>query len=348
MRDVTGRLFPLAAVCLAFLLAPALGHAAAPVDVKFNTFDRVQLHGSFYAPQGGAKAPCVILVHKFGGSRQQAGWEDVIKALQKQDYAVLSFDLRGHGESVEVDPATFWMLPSNFQHIKGAVQRKSKISYKDFSRDYTPMLANDIAAAKSFLDEQNNTKLCNSSNTMVIGAEDGAALAALWITSEWLRPPLVQRDIYGRIVGTPTLQGSQICAAAWLSIPATLNRASLATWFRASVPGSAYGTRTTIGDKVPMAFYYGKGDSSAASAARTLLSALSPARSKQSLSVAKGKEGRAAGIDLVAKEAVKPDEDIAAFLSSVLEKRTSGEWARKESTQPQPVALGTFGYGYLR
>jgi alpha-beta hydrolase superfamily lysophospholipase len=348
MRELTGRLSPLAAACLAFLLAPAASRAANPVDVKFNTFDRVQLHGSFYPAQGGAKSPCVILVHRLGGSRQQAGWEDLAKALQKQDYAVLSFDLRGHGDSVDVDPATFWMVPSNLQYIRGAIQRKSKISHKDFSRDYTPMLANDVAAAKIFLDDQNNLKLCNSSNTMVVGEEDGAAIAALWITSQWLRPPVAQRDVFGRVVAAPTLEGSQICAAAWLSMPATLNRVSLAPWFRASIPGSAYGTRTTIGDKVPMAFYYAKGDSSAASAARTLLSALSPGRGKQSLSVAKAKEGKAAGIDLVAKEAVKPDEDIAAFLSSALEKRTAGEWAHKDSTQPQPIALSTFGYGYLR
>src|SRR5437879_3525330 len=100
---------------LAFLLAPLAALAQPPAttpinkdEVKFDSFDGVELHGTFYPASGGTKSPCVLLIHKIGGNRNQAGWEDLAVYLQKKDFAVLSFDLRGHGESLTVNPNLFW------------------------------------------------------------------------------------------------------------------------------------------------------------------------------------------------------------------------------------------------
>src|SRR5262249_23029334 len=151
-------------------------------EVQFETVDKVDLRGTFY-PSSKPKAACVILLHKIGGNRQQNGWDSLAQELQKE-FAVLSLHFRGHRDSTGISPE-FWRNPDN-QVLKGA-GRAQKISFKDFPPAYFPMLANDVAAAKRYLDRQNDAAACNSSNVIVIGAEDGAAIGALWIASEWQR-----------------------------------------------------------------------------------------------------------------------------------------------------------------
>src|SRR5438132_383393 len=79
------------------LLVPSSGRAQRSEEVQFSTADKVELHGTFYFPQK-SKAPCAILLHRLGGSREQKGWDSLATLLQK-DYAVLAFDFRGHGDS---------------------------------------------------------------------------------------------------------------------------------------------------------------------------------------------------------------------------------------------------------
>src|SRR5204862_4095410 len=113
-------------------------------------------------------------LHKIGGNREQDGWDDLAKKLQA-NYAVLTFDFRGHGDSTDVVPGPmgFWRYPDN--RSLGSNPNKKTISWKDFPKGYYPMLVNDIAAARHFLDVQTNANRCNSSNLILIGAQDGAA-----------------------------------------------------------------------------------------------------------------------------------------------------------------------------
>ncbi len=146
-------------------------------DVQFMTADKVEIRGTFY-PAAKTKAPCAILLHNIGGNRRQEGWDKLAQVLSK-DFAVLTFDFRGHGDSTNVDPL-FWKSSTNMM-IRGANKMPSKISYKDFPDAYYPMLTNDLAAAKRYLDQQNDANACNSSSIVVIGAQDAAAIGAFWI-----------------------------------------------------------------------------------------------------------------------------------------------------------------------
>src|SRR5262249_48840098 len=120
----------------------------------------------------------------------------------------------------------------------------------------------DIAAARAFLDERNDAGECNTNSVIVIGAGDGAALGALWMHSEMsrrrqkdpnslaLRPPLAEPE------------GRDLAAAVWLTIhPKIGSRAisNLLARYLLDVGGT---------HKVPMAFVYGKQDTSAANLAR--------------------------------------------------------------------------------
>src|ERR1700733_2750774 len=82
--------------------------------IKFTSYDGVELAGTFYPklPGGKDRDACVMLLHNFdrikGGNSHQDGWDHLAEELQKEGYAVLSFDFRGFGDSKEVSREKFW------------------------------------------------------------------------------------------------------------------------------------------------------------------------------------------------------------------------------------------------
>src|SRR5262249_19247236 len=91
-RFPRGRLMPLVAgLIVAFVPATIRAEPAKAQKVLIETFDKVQLQGSWY-PSGAeaTKSPCVILLHKIGGNREQKGWESLAQQLQEKGFAVLS------------------------------------------------------------------------------------------------------------------------------------------------------------------------------------------------------------------------------------------------------------------
>src|SRR5262245_6686738 len=69
--------------------------AAGPT---FKSFDLVELHASLDLPVGvPAPIPAILLLHGYGEDR--TAWKDFSKQLLNRGFAVMSMDLRGHGES---------------------------------------------------------------------------------------------------------------------------------------------------------------------------------------------------------------------------------------------------------
>jgi pimeloyl-ACP methyl ester carboxylesterase len=296
-------------------------------EVQFETADKVQLRGTFY-PSAKAKAPCVMLLHRYGGNRQLSGWDDLAQRLTA-DFAVLSFDFRGHGDSQSVG-TEFWRTPANMA-IKGASRMPSKISYKDFPPSYLPMLANDVAAARRYLDRQNDTGACNSSNIVVIGADEGAALGALWMASEYQRPRLV-RNSFGRWYPDPQrhMEGEDIRAAVWLSIPRMLNNNYVGSWLR--------GPQNKVRD-TPMVFFYGSEDQRAASAASALAEELKRSgRAKPEYLRLKPKDTKVSGEKLLIKS-LETDSEISAYLVNVFEKKGIRPTVPRETENSPPLSL---------
>jgi alpha-beta hydrolase superfamily lysophospholipase len=259
------------------------GDTEKPEKVKFDSVDQVELHGDYYPPAGGAskKAPCVLLLHKIHSDSSKDGWDKLAKDLQKEKYAVLSFDFRGHGDSTAVGP-NFWNDTSNAalavltkfnrEQCKTAYnpnKPKTSISIKDFNTSYYPALVNDIAAAKLFLDRKNDSGECNSSNLILVGAEDGATLGALWMTSELS----LYRATFNPITGLPgkldstTPEGKEVSAAIWLSISPSLGalRPTVRGWLEFAGKEK----------KIPMAFVWGEKEPNA-SFSKSCFAALKP------------------------------------------------------------------------
>lgn len=312
---------------LAWTLLPYAGQAqqsqgAMPEKVRFETFDRADLQGSFYAGPRGNKSPCVLLLHPIGGSSQQEGWNDLSKELQQKGFAVLSFDFRGHGSSTTVDP-TFWSLDAGNRTLRSFKPEKVKttIGYKDFtSLSNYATLVNDIAAAKRFLDRKNDSGECNSANLILIGAESGATLGALWIATEWKRTRMT--SITAATQGQ--VEGKDITGAVWLSISSTLGNHSVRVgdWLRSPVR-----------ENVPMFFLYGDGDTRSATLAKHLCdNVLKANRSKDvKHSTHKALAGtKLAGRELLGKRSLGTEELIVKYLDKVLEDRPSNAYIRRE------------------
>lgn len=65
--------------------------------VKLKTTDGVTLVGEFNNPKGSTKA--VLLLHMMPATRES--FKTLVEALNKDKFATLAIDLRGHGESIE-------------------------------------------------------------------------------------------------------------------------------------------------------------------------------------------------------------------------------------------------------
>lgn len=245
---------------------------AEPDTVRFETVDQVELEGKFYPSNLGRKAPAVILLHKLGGNSNQDNWDGVAKALQKEGCAVLRFDFRGHGRSTSVG-ASFWNQPYNVMGIrvkKVGGKMPTTISQADFMPSYIPYLTNDISAARMYLERRNDSSDCNISNLVLVGAEEGATLGALWLASECRRYRLLPGGLGGLPRFNNKPESKDIAGCVWVGMSETLRgipvRRPLQDWL----------IRAGKTEKIPMVFVYGKKDPSGDSAALRFVRYIKP------------------------------------------------------------------------
>jgi hypothetical protein len=276
----------LAAALLAVLARPASAqknaNEAQPVTIV--TADLVELKGHFYPSAKGAGAPAVMLLHALNEDSKKGGWIALAKALQKEGYAVLRFDFRGCGDSTTVKPGApaakpgmppkrgFWTERDNQTYYKGLVQKlPTSIDLKQFNPGYYPILINDIAAAKAWLD----TAPCNSNNLTLIGAKDGAVLGAIWLYSEWSRYRVVPDPrLMKEVPDLENPEGQAVTAAIWLSMTPTLGSrsVSLATLLH----------KAAAENKTAMLFFAAKGDTAGRKTALALEKVFKNGKGKKS------------------------------------------------------------------
>ena len=253
MRPLFRARFLLALGIVAALVNYSPVRAQGADRVKFETADGVELHGKFY-PGKGSKSPTVILLHNIGSNTQEDGWDRLATKLQETcNCAVLSFDFRGHGDSQAVQPS-FWTKPHNAQ-VRGNAKKES-ISFKDYGRGYYPVLVNDIAAAKVFLDRRNDEGQCNSRSIILIGAQDGAVLGTMWLASELHRYQIIAQLPLLKLDDRP--EGKSVVACVWLSMTGQSFWPNLTEWLQ--IEGKNF--------RVPMAFVYGAEDATSATFAK--------------------------------------------------------------------------------
>jgi hypothetical protein len=315
------------------LLSPssrAQNQGEMPEKVKFNSVDGVELHGTFYASSKNDSAPAVLVVHAIGNdSSRRKEYDSLAKALQANGFAVLTFDLRGHGQSKTVDKDEFWSRKfPNVSRMSGS--HKDTIELNDIPKNYYGVFINDIAAAKSFLDRKNDAKKCNSSSLIVLGAGSGATLGAIWINSEWSRYKLIPSpNGFGQ--PQPDLknpEGKNVVCGVWLSITPELGTAK--------VPLASVLFVAAKEKKVPMVFLYNSDNSTDKSTSVTLVKTIK-GKDKTNYELTAAVPVKAGG-KLVGRELLQPaletDKAIAAYLPKVVEDK-GNEWQEQESRKSQ-------------
>jgi pimeloyl-ACP methyl ester carboxylesterase len=259
------------AVTVLILLAPAIRAQGKTENIKFKTVDGVTIKGNFY-PGENNNAPTVMLLHNVNENRKKKNWNNLAVELQKRGYAVLTFDFRGHGESTSVEPDVFWTKQHALNYLVPGSREKAQSIDNKFGKGYLPALVNDIAAAKAFLDKKNDAKEnCNSSRLILIGAETGATLGALWLKSEWQRYPAQLNPLgkplvgpFGRLLADirKPAEGSAVINCVWLSISPTLGGRQV------SLENLLY--KAARDKATPMAFMYSKEDTNGKTVAKNL------------------------------------------------------------------------------
>jgi pimeloyl-ACP methyl ester carboxylesterase len=307
------------------------GDNGGPVEIV--TGDYVTLKGFFYPGNRGKASPTVLLLHAMNEDSNKAEWIGLAKALNAKGYAVLRFDFRGHGESTTVNPGKpninpnlampgFWDKAEN-KGFKGASKRPSTIDAKMFPKGYLPMLANDIVAAKAWLDTQD----CDSGNLVLIGAREGATLGALWLSAAWNCLPMVPKvDEFGRKVPVPdqgNAEGKSVSGAVWLSMSSTLGGRGV------GVSGLLY--TAAAEHKTPMWFLYAPGDfrskSTAAQCAKALNKSKKGAVGSYVAESAISQADKLAGSALLSPS-FKTPQAIVQYLANVAPPRKLGKTPR--------------------
>lgn len=171
--------------------------AAEPEDIKLTTKDGVKLAVTYYPSTLGKEAVPIVMLHDFKGNRNV--FNSLAKALQsptegeRDSRAVITVDLRGHGES------TVQVSPDGRTRDLDA----SRLGPIDFQR----MVTMDLDEVRSLLVERNDAGELNLNSLCLIGAGMGANVAAYYAAYDWSFPQLATRkqgqDVKALVLASP-------------------------------------------------------------------------------------------------------------------------------------------------
>jgi hypothetical protein len=318
------------AVTLALTSAAQTAQAGEKFDkVRITTVDSVELSAHYYACRDSKtkSPPVVIMLHPVGESSAKKTWQALAEKLSEK-FAVLTFDFRGHGNSTEVLPETFWKFTPNLQgnpKVNAAnAAGKSTIDIKEFNKSYYPVLVNDIAAVKCFLDRKNDTGACNTSSTILLGAENGASLGALWLAAEWHRYKIVPSPVNPLITTIdPRAEGNDYIAGVWLSINPTVGTHTL--------PISRLLDISMRQKAMPTVFLHSDEDAKGKSLANNLVKPFKTASQKNKYPFTdrvEVKAGKLTGMELL-QPSLQTDQAILEYLNGVVDLK-GREWTERE------------------
>jgi hypothetical protein len=201
------------------------------------------------------------------------------------------------------------------------------IDYKDFKQSpgYIPYLANDIAAAKVFLDKKNDAGECNTRNLVLLGAETGATLGALWLRSEWLRHSVQNAGGLQPMLNKEP-EGKKEIAAIWLSPSPYLGNSTVDFRGLLNVP-----TQTGL-KQTPMVFAYADGDQSAKNVSKSCEAFLKTDKKAPSYKYTAAVEVKGAkklrGSDLL-KGSLGLGEKLVGYVDDLSESGRTTDWAEQ-------------------
>lgn len=161
-----------------------------PEKKILRTDDDVPLHITYYKSivEKGTEmdSPVVVLLHMKDGNRFV--WQTdggFARQLQADGYAVITVDLRYHGENKAGGAAV-----GNANQGTGKKTTKKGGSGIDLKpADYEAMANLDMKAVKQFIFEEHQAKNLNMNKMGIVGPEMGASVAAYYTVLDWAQEP---------------------------------------------------------------------------------------------------------------------------------------------------------------
>ncbi len=213
-----GRVGFLAAVAAAAAAAPKTAWAQRPgadqalrVERVLPTADDWQIYITYYPATAGKEnltkdAPVVVLLH--GDKENRLVWEGekgLAPRLQHEGFAVITVDLRKHGQSTNVARTT-GDSPAGGKNTEGTNVQAA---------DYGNMVDYDLPAVKKFIYEQHQLKRLNMNKMGIVAAETSVAVAVCFAADDWLKDPYDDAPA----VEMKTPRGQDVRALVLLSPP---------------------------------------------------------------------------------------------------------------------------------
>lgn len=158
-----------------------------PEKKILRTEDEVPLHITYYksiAEKGSEMdSPVVVLLHMKDGNRFV--WQTdggFARQLQADGYAVVTVDLRFHGENKAGGAA-------GGNANQGAGKKPGKKGNDLKPEVYEAMASLDMEAVKQFIFEEHQAKNLNMNKMGIVGPEMGASVAAYYTVLDWSKEP---------------------------------------------------------------------------------------------------------------------------------------------------------------
>ena len=125
-----------------------------PEEVSFSTSDEIKIGATWSTPlEGQAPFKAVILIHEFNEDRHD--WDPFISGFIERGYAVLAYDMRGHGNSQSV-PKSGDYFDLLIKDVEGAVSWL--LNHPDVISDKIGVVGGQLGgtvayAASAYIDE---------------------------------------------------------------------------------------------------------------------------------------------------------------------------------------------------
>jgi pimeloyl-ACP methyl ester carboxylesterase len=267
--------------------------------VTFTTRDNVTLKGTYFPSSAGPAAPVAVLLHSKGGNRLvwQAGkgqYKGFAQALQQNEFAVVTVDLRGHGEGA------------------GGNAKKNEVKLRPI--DHAAMVAMDMEAVKKFLYDEHQAKKLNMNKLAIVGADLTAAVALNYAELDWSKEPYDDAAIPAQ----RTPRGQDVKALVLLSPETT-------------VPGliTTQAAQRLRGLRMPVMIGVGKKDKADRGAAKKLAEQLMPKEEEMPYVFYQEYDTTARGTDML-NLGVGVEQQMYKFLDEHVKKAPS-EWRDRKS-----------------
>ncbi len=166
-----------------------------PRDKMVTTDDGWQIATTYYPSIRGREASVVILLHMKGGNRLFWDQGGFAKKLQDDGHAVITVDLRKHGQS---------------QSLAGEA---AAAGGKNLVPEDYKLMVHDLETVKRFIYDEHQKQNLNMRKMGIVAPEMSATIALDFTLRDWLRPPHPD----GPDLASSTPRGQDVRAVALIS-----------------------------------------------------------------------------------------------------------------------------------